>query len=220
VPAKSQSIETLRALLAIGTAAARSDLSAGLTERGFSIVADVGDASSALAAARRECPAVCLVDLELPGGGLTAVQSIATRVPATTVVALAASESASEMLAALERGAAGYLVLGLGLDELAKTLRAAHAGEPALSRALVSHLIEHMRHKPLRLVEMDGSMLSLTPREWDMVEPVREGLSTESIARRLGLSPVTVRRHISSLARKTGSPDRAGLAERLRRLQR
>ena len=210
-------MERLTALIAIAASAPRAEMSAALADRGFSIVADTGDAPSTLVAALRERPDVCLIDLDLAGDGLTAVGKIATRLRATTIVAFAAVENPAQMIEALERGASGYLCAGLGFDDLAKTLRAAHAGEPALSRSLVPHLIEHMRHSSLRLVELGGRTVAVTPREWDVVELVRQGLASKEIARRLGLSPVTVRRHISSLAKKIGATGRAELVETLKR---
>jgi DNA-binding NarL/FixJ family response regulator len=60
--------------------------------------------------------------------------------------------------------------------------------------------------------------VSLTPRESEVAELVLRGLSTADIAARLGVSPVTVRRHVSSLSQKTGSPTRASLVDALQTL--
>jgi DNA-binding NarL/FixJ family response regulator len=211
-------MESLTALIAIAAPVPRAEIMAALAARGFSIVAAPGDSTSADAAAVRERPEVCLIDLDLAGDALAAVGKVATSLRSTTIVAFAAVEDPAQMIAALERGASGYLSAGLGFDELAKTLRAAHAGEPALSRSLVPYLIEHMRHDSLRLIASGGRTVTVTPREWDVVELLREGVQSKEIARRLGLSPVTVRRHISSVVRKVGARDRAELVEMLRRL--
>jgi DNA-binding NarL/FixJ family response regulator len=210
----------LTALVAVRGAASRTQICRALAERGFAVVTDVSTAADAVGEAARVRPAVCLIDLELPGNGLIAIAQIASRLPATTIVALAATESPAQMIEALERGASGYLVKGIGDDELAKSLHAAHAGEPAVARSLVPHLIERMRRGSYRLLELPGLTVTLTPREADVAVLVQAGLRTDEIARRLGLSPVTVRRHISSLAKKTGSPDRKTLAETLDRLGR
>jgi DNA-binding NarL/FixJ family response regulator len=56
----------------------------------------------------------------------------------------------------------------------------------------------------------------LTPREWEVGELLREGLSTAEIAERLGVSPVTVRRHVSMLLRKLEVESRDAAVETLR----
>lgn len=190
---------------------------AALEDRGFSIAADAADASSALAAAERERPDLCLIDLDLPGDGLAAVGRIARALPGITIVALASVEDGAQMIAALEHGASGYLPAGLPADELARTLRAAHAGEPALSRSLVPHLIDHLRRGSSSRLELGDLTVTLTPRERDVVELVGNGSQTDEIARKLGVSPVTVRRHISSVSKKIGVSGRAALAEALKR---
>lgn len=190
---------------------------AALEDRGFSIAADAADASSALAAAERERPDLCLIDLDLPGDGLAAVGRIARALPGITIVALAPVEDGAQMIAALEHGASGYLPAGLPADELARTLRAAHAGEPALSRSLVPHLIDHLRRGSSSRLELGDLTVTLTRRERDVVELVGNGSQTDEIARKLGVSPVTVRRHISSVSKKIGVSGRAALAEALKR---
>ncbi len=203
-------------LIADGEPVVRAGLGRVLAERGFAVVAEVADSGSALAAAERLRPDLCLVDVALSGNGLSTVAQIASRVPATTIVALAAVASPTEMISALERGAVGYLLKEIGADELATTLRRALAGEPALARSLVPYLIDHVRSGSQRRLTLPAGAVSLTPREWDVAGLMQEGLRTEEIGRQLGLSTVTVRRHISSLLRKSGASSRADLVETLR----
>jgi DNA-binding NarL/FixJ family response regulator len=197
-------------------AADRSRLCEGLADRGFVVLAEAGDLTSTVAAAELERPDICLVDLDLPGNPLAAVGQIAKGTPMTTVVVLAAAARPAEMIAALERGASGYLLKEIAPDELAKTLRAALRGEPALARALVPYLIEHVRRGSRRRLALPGRAVALTPREWDVAELVEAGLATEEIASSLGISSVTVRRHISSLLKKCGAENRDALAAKLR----
>jgi two-component system, NarL family, nitrate/nitrite response regulator NarL len=203
-------------LIADGQAPLRAGIRSVLTGRGFAVVADAADATSAVAAAERERPDICLVDVALPGSSMTAVSQIATRVPTTTIVVMAASADAAQLIAALERGAAGYLLKDIGAEELATVLRAAYAGEPALSRSLVPHLIDHVRRGPRRNLVLPTGTVTLTPREWDVAELLKAGLATDDIGERLGLSPITVRRHISSLLKKSGAQSRAALTDALK----
>lgn len=210
------SLATLTFLIADDDAPLRAGIRKELEARGFALAAEAADTASAVAAAVRERPDLCLIALEMPGNGLAAVAQIAKRVPTTTIVVLTASEKATDLLAALERGASGYLLKGISGEELATTLRAAYRGEAALSRSLVVHLINQVRRGSRRRLVLPTGTVSLTAREWDVGELLRAGLPTEEIAVRLGLSPVTVRRHIALLLKKIGAPDRAAAVEALK----
>jgi DNA-binding NarL/FixJ family response regulator len=204
---------TLSLLIADDQPPFGADVESALEADGFDLVAHAADSDEAIAAATRLRPDVFLVDAGLPGSGLDAVAAVARRSPETTIVVLAASPDSGDLVRALERGASGYLPKGMPAGELAKTLRAAADGEPAISRALLPGLIGRaLRRVPLRLKLPDGEV-ELTARERDVAELVRDGLSTAAIAKRLGISQVTARRHVTSLLRKLEASDREAAAE-------
>jgi two-component system nitrate/nitrite response regulator NarL len=207
---------TITILIAKEEAVARETLRAGLTSQGFDVLAAAADAPAAVAAAEQMHPDICLIDFDLPGSGMTAVSQIATRMPTTAVIVMGSSAHGAEVIAALERGASGYLLKNIDADELATVLRAAHLGEPALARSLVPFLIDHVRRGPRRSLVLPTGRVGLTPREWDVADLLKAGLSTGDIGERLGLSPITVRRHISSLLKKSGARSREALLEVLR----
>ena len=208
--------EPFSLLIADGEPVFRASIRAALEANGFDVVGEAADAATAVAAAVRLHADICLVDAALPGNGLNAVSAIARRSPATTIVVLAAAADSDVLLAALERGASGYLLKGIPPHELAKTLRAARLGEPAVSRAMVPALIAHVRGRPQRRLTLAGGPVELTAREWDVAELLRDGLTTVEIAERLGLSPVTVRRHVASMLAKLGAADREAAVRLLR----
>ena len=183
---------------------------------GFVIVAEAGDADEAVALSTRLRPDVCLIDVELPGGGLNAIARIAKSAPETLIVVLSASERPSDVVAAVTRGASGYLLKGLSGERLASTLRAAFAGEPAVSRSLVPHLVAEIRRESVRRLTLQEGAVTLTPREWEVGEMLVAENSTAEIAERLGVSPVTVRRHVGQLLRKLGAANREEAVETLR----
>ena len=203
-------------LIADGDADVRRNLSRQLEDRGFAVVGAAADTSEAVALAAAHEPDLCVVDLRLPGGGLAAIARIAKAALRTSIVVLAEHDEAADVLAVLERGAAGYLLRRAGPDELATALRAAANGEPALSRALVPLLVDHVRRGSRRRVVLPSGAVQLTGREWDVGELLRDGHSTDEIAARLGLSPVTVRRHIGLLVKKLGAADRDAAVATLR----
>jgi DNA-binding NarL/FixJ family response regulator len=194
----------------------RAGIRAALVPAGFVIVAEAADTTSAVAAAVTTHPDICLIDIDMEGNGMNAVAAITRRVPGSTIVVLTTSSDSADLLAALKRGASGYLLKGIPAEELAKTLIAARLGEPALSRAMVPALIDQVRSRPQRRLTMPDGPIELTGREWDVAELLRDGLNTVEIARRLSLSPVTVRRHAASLLKKLGAPNRAAAVRALK----
>jgi two-component system nitrate/nitrite response regulator NarL len=183
---------------------------------GFVVVAEVANATSAIEAATRLHPDICLIEPELPGEGFDAIGRIAKAAPNTLIVVLSKSDRAEDVVAAFTRGASGYLVKGLSGDRLASTLRGAFHGEPALSRSLVPHLVDEIRRGSVRRLVLPSGPVTLTSREWEVGEALRDGQSTAEIAERLGVSPVTVRRHVSLLLQKLGVDSREAAVETLR----
>ncbi len=206
----------LTVLIGDSDGAFRAGIRAALEPAGFVIVAEAEDTTSAVAAAVTTKPDIALIDIDMPGNGMNAVAAIARRVPSSTIVVLTTSSDSADLLAALKRGASGYLLKGIAPEELAKTLLAARAGEPALSRAMVPALIDQVRSRPQRRLTLPGGPIELTGREWDVAELLRDGLNTDEIARRLSLSPVTVRRHAASMLKKLGAPNRAAAVRALK----
>jgi DNA-binding NarL/FixJ family response regulator len=171
-------------------------------------VGEATDAASTVELALARRPDVCLVDAALPGNALKAVAAIARQAPQTATVVLAASGDSPGLLAVLQRGASGYLPKDMGSVELAKALRATRKGEPALCRAMVPTLIRQVQKRPQRRIATPEGLTKLSLRELDVAELLSTGHGTAEIAGQLGLSPVTVRRHVSSVVRKLGAPDR------------
>ena len=190
-----------------------------LEEGGFDVIAEATETEGAVEAALRERPDVCVLDVYMPGaGGIEAARRIKKALPGTEVVMLTVSVSDADLFAALQAGASGYLLKDMDSDRLASALRGVLAGEAALPRRLTARVISALRAAsdggngigPPRLTDR------LTERELEVVDLLLEGLSTGEIAFRLGMSPVTVRRHISAIVRKTGADDRRNAVQVLR----
>jgi DNA-binding NarL/FixJ family response regulator len=212
----SAAVEHPSVLVADGDRSHRRGVREALDERGFFVVGEAGDADTAISAATRLRPDICLFEIELPGEGLNAIGRIAKASPKTMIVVLTASERPEDVVAAFTRGASGYLLKGITGERLASTLRGAYAGEPPLSRSLVPHLVDEIRRGSVRRLTLPGGSVTLTPREWEVGDLLRDGHSTAEIADRLGVSPVTVRRHVGLLLHKLGAKDRDTAVELLR----
>jgi two-component system nitrate/nitrite response regulator NarL len=199
-----------RVLLADDHFPVRANLRRTLQQDGFDVCADTADAASAVEAALREKPDVCLLEVKLPGGGLAAAAEICERIPETAVVMLTASTETPDLFAALRGGASGYLLKDMDPKLLGPALRGVLDGEAALAPKLVARLIEDYRRldRPRRLRIGGPHATELTERETEVVALMGQGSSTAEIAERLSISPVTVRRHISEVFGKLGVSDR------------
>ncbi len=169
------------------------------------ICAEAGDARQAVREAERRQPDVCIVGIDIPGGGLSAVRGICRAAPHAGVVVLASTADVEDMLACVRAGAVGYVLGSIDHEPLRRVVHAVLEGEAAVPRSMVLELARELRE--VSSVGGDG----LTPREAQVLGMLRRGQSTAAIAARLAISPVTVRRHISTLAHKRGA-DRAALA--------
>jgi DNA-binding NarL/FixJ family response regulator len=200
----------IRVLVADDHPPTRAGVRAALECQSFNVCAEVADAPAAVEAAIRERPDVCLLDIHMPGSGIRAAEAIAREVPEAVVVMLTVSRTDTDLFDALRAGASGYLLKDIDPKRLPLALKGVLAGEAALPRRLVALLVEEFRErKRRRRIPLVGRRnVELTDREWEVLELMREALTTDEIAQRLFISPVTVRTHVSAILRKLQVPTR------------
>jgi DNA-binding NarL/FixJ family response regulator len=180
-----------------------------LMQGGFRVLGEAADGDDAVETVLRERPDACLLDVRMPGGGIETAARLAQLAPATAVVMLTVSTSAEDLIAALRAGARGYLPKDMSPNRLPAALRGVLRGEAALPRTFMGQMLRELRALPgpgtgpVRVGDVE-----LTPRESETLRLLRSGLSTVEIGERLSLSPVTVRRHISTGMAKLGAGDR------------
>jgi DNA-binding NarL/FixJ family response regulator len=182
------------------------------------VVAEAADADSAVAVTLRHCPDVCLVSTRLPGGGVAAAAQISGALPDAKIVML--SHSDDDLFDALRAGAVGYLLSTTPAMRLSQAIRGVAEGQAALPRQLTAQLIREFRESGgRRRVHLwsSGDSVVLTAREYEVLEHLKRGAHTSEVASLLGISEVTVRRHISSIEHKLGVADRSGALNLLRR---
>lgn len=181
-----------------------------LEESGFEIVAEARTASDGVEAAVAAMPDICLVDLGLDeGDGTDVIRAVAKQAPDTAVVVFSASDDHEHLVDAIRAGAVGYLLKGMDPLRLANALRGVVEGEAAIPRPLMAALIKELQTQGRRRAVIGlRTRVDLTSREWEVLELMCDELGTAAIAKRLTLSPVTVRRHISEIVRKLGVRDR------------
>jgi DNA-binding NarL/FixJ family response regulator len=191
-------------ILADDHAATRAGVKAALERSGFRVVAEVSDAPGAVQAAAEHKPDVCLLDIQMPGNGISAAAEITDRDPEVAVVMLTVSRDDADLFDALRAGALGYLLKDTDPDRLPLALRGVLEGEAALPRALVARVVDEFRERGRRrrlpLAKQRG--VELTSREWEVLDLLHQKLSTAEIAERLFVSQVTVRSHIAAILKK------------------
>lgn len=200
-----------RVLLAEPDAPTRAGLALALERGGVRVVAVARDADAAVEAVGRERPDVVLLATDLPGDGLRAARSIAARTPGVRIVVLTPRQDGEELLSSVLAGATGYLGKDTSPSRLPAVVEGIVAGETALPRRHTGHVLAALRGRDARRARLlDRARQSVTDRQWEILQLLAEGRSTAEMARRLGISEVTARRHISAVLPKLGLKDRKG----------
>jgi DNA-binding NarL/FixJ family response regulator len=167
------------------------------------VVGEAERSEEALVLCQDVRPDVALVDLRLPdGSGIGLVSRLAEACPSTRCVILSAFDEEEYVAAALEAGAAGYLVKSMPAAELLAALRRAHAGEVVLPAALAAALAVRLRRPQRRL----------STRERDVLVLLSRGLPNKTIGHRLGISERTVENHVRHVFEKLGVTSRTEAA--------
>lgn len=199
-------------LIADDHAPTREDVRVALEEHpGLRVCAEAADAASAIDAAVKLLPDICLLDIRMPGGGIAAAWEITARLPETHVVMFTVSREDDDLFDALRAGAAGYLLKDTDPDRLPLALLDVVKGDAAIPRALVARLATEFRDRGPRRRALIGKDTNghLTSREWEVLELLRDGMSTGEIAEKLTISQVTARSHIAAILKKLRVPDRS-----------
>ena len=186
----------------------RAGVRLSLEESGFMVCAEVASAGAAVEACLLHEPDVALLDIHMPGNGISAAGRIASSLPQTAVVMLTVSRDDADLFEALRAGARGYLLKDIDPSRLGNALQGVLDGEAALPRNLVARLMDEFRTRGERSPRAQGPLAKLTSREWETLDLMRQGLSTAEIAEQLFVSPVTVRTHVAAVLRKLQVPDR------------
>ncbi len=164
------------------------------------VVGEADTAETTLALVEETQPDVVLLDVRLPGvSGVEVARRLIATAPATRVLMLSVYDDPDYVTAALDAGAAGYLLKSASGTLLAAAVRSVHTGAVVLDPALVGNLAQRL------VVKSTGE---LSPRESEVLELVSEGMSNEAIASRLGISRRTVEAHLSHLYAKLDSESR------------
>jgi DNA-binding NarL/FixJ family response regulator len=153
------------------------------------------------------------MDLVMPRrDGLAAMRDLRARGATARVIVLTSFTDDERIMPAIQAGAAGYLLKNVQPAELARAVRAAHAGEALLDPSVAARLVEAIVEQRATAPAAAPPAPELTPREHDVLALIVAGMANKRIALELGLSEKTVKAHVGHLLAKLGVADRTQAA--------
>ena len=175
---------------------------------GIAVAGEAADGEQAVLQAEALRPDVVLMDLVMPRlDGVGAMRELRRRLPQTRVIVLTSFAEDERLLPAIQAGAAGYLLKNVAPAELARAVRAAHAGEALLDPVIAARLVD-------AIAQPAGEPVPerLTAREQEVLALIARGYSNKRIALELGIAEKTVKTHVGHVLAKLGVSDRTQAA--------
>jgi two-component system nitrate/nitrite response regulator NarL len=194
----SQSIEPIRVVVADDHPLFREGVVTSLRSNpDIEVVGQAADAAGAVRVVREELPDLVLLDVTMPGGGVSAAAQIASACPATRIVMLTVSEDEDDLLSAMKAGASGYVLKGVSASDLARVVRSVSGGEVYVAPSLAFGLLREMSAPP-----PNDPLAELSVRERQVLELVASGMSNQEIGLKLGLAEKTIKHYMTNILTK------------------
>ena len=204
----------IRVLLADDQSLVRAGFKALLDARDdIEVVGEAADGADAVELAGKLRPDVILMDIRMPGiDGLEATRRITAdpELAGVRIVILTTFGLDEYLFDALRLGASGFLLKDTEPADLATAVRVVANGDSRISPSMTRRLVAEFAcraKKPHPAAELDA----ITQREREVMALVADGLTNDEIAKKLYMSPATVRTHVSRAMTKLGVRDRAQL---------
>jgi DNA-binding NarL/FixJ family response regulator len=220
--ASDQDVEDPRGRVAIvdPDASARRELRDALQEEGFVVVGGAADTREAIKLISYYRPEIAVLELDYPGaGGVELIRRIAAEMPAVRILVYSSADAEESQLKAFRAGADGFVSKRIDSRGLASAAKGVLRGEAAVSRGLAMSLVERLRSLPESGTGMRPVKSKLTPREWEVVDLISQGLNTKQMAAELVLSEETVYTHVKHLLRKLDVHTRKEAVEATNRMR-
>lgn len=201
-----------RILIADDHSVVRAGLKALLERQGgFRVVAEAATGEEAVKMAQEHQPDVAVLDIRMPGiSGIDACRRITQTVRNCHVIMLTSYAEDELLMAAIQAGAAGYVLKRIGDNELVQAIERVSRGEGMLDPAMTASVFNEMRKA--NQAQHASAFADLTPQELIVLAKVSEGLTNRQIAVKLFLGEGTVRNYVSSVLQKIGASNRAEAA--------
>jgi DNA-binding NarL/FixJ family response regulator len=200
-----------------------------LTRRGVQVVGTARDGIEALEQARAVHPEVILMDIRMPRcGGLAATRLIKAELPDVKIVMLTMSADDQDLFESLKSGASGYLLKTQDTASLFQLLLGLAQGQIPLSPGLASRLLDEFTRQSDELANKPESRQAppelkpverLSPRQWQVLSLVAQGLTYKEVGAKLGLSEATIKYHMGEIVQQLHLENRAQVLEYARRMR-
>ncbi len=165
----------------------------------FEIVAACADADSAVMEAAKLAPDIALLDVSMPGGGIEAARKISAANPDIHIAMLTVSEDDDDVMQALQAGATGYILKGVGGEELLALVHELAEGKSYVSPSLAARLLKTMQ-APARTGK--NAVDELSKREEDILRLVAQGFSNKEVGAELAIQEKTVKHYMTVILQK------------------
>ncbi|MCO5182927.1 MAG: response regulator transcription factor [Anaerolineae bacterium] len=200
--------EPIRILIADDHTLFRSGLRALFASlHDYTVVGEATSGTEAVTQAEALQPDVVLMDIQMPDlNGIEATRRIVQTSPHIGVIMLTMFEDNDSVFAAMRAGARGYVLKGADQEEMVRTIDAVARGEAHFGAAIAQRLMVFFA-QPHNLPP--DAFPGMTDREREVLDLIAQGLNNEAIARRLTISPKTVRNHVSNILSKLQVVDRS-----------
>jgi DNA-binding NarL/FixJ family response regulator len=179
-----------------------------LSASDLEVVGEAGDGEETISLAAELQPDVILMDLNMPGvGGIEATRRILRTSPHIAILVISMFEDDDSIFAALQAGARGYLLKGALKAEILRSIRAVSSGEAIFGPGIAKRLMQYFASS--RPTAPKDAFPELTEREREILTLIAQHETNPEIAKRLHLSPKTIRNHVSNIFTKLQVADRA-----------
>jgi DNA-binding NarL/FixJ family response regulator len=176
------------------------------TQADFEVVGEAASGAEGLTLIEQLSPAVVLLDLELPGiDGVGVLKQLRERRVSSRVIVFTVFDTDERIIAAVEAGAAGYLLKGAPRSELFAAIRIADRGGSLLQPLVASTVLRHVARRDR---DDAAPSIALTPREHEVLGLLAHGKGNKEIAATLGVTERTVKFHVSAIFTKLGVTNR------------
>ena len=167
-------------------------------QRDMTVVGEADDGESAVNLVQTLKPDIVIMDLMMPNmSGADATVRIISFAPKTGIIILSSFSDSADMARAIAAGARGAQAKEAPTDALVDAVRVVAAGGTAISPEID------------QLIKEDPPPTTLTEKQADILKSAARGLSNKDIAKQFGISPVSVKKHMSAIFLKLGAATRA-----------
>jgi two-component system, NarL family, nitrate/nitrite response regulator NarL len=181
------------------------------SESDLRVVGEGANAEEAMTLAVELMPDVLLLDVNMPGGGLNALEAIASSCPAIAVLIVSVNDDQETVGEALRKGARGYALKGIDRRELVATVRSLHRGDHYVSPSLAVRLLADAKRDD-RARTAAERLRELTAREMQILQHLAKGLSNKQIGAALSLSEKTIKHYVTNVLQKLQVSNRIAAA--------